>query len=52
MGMMDDFPSEAAPNDAGPLITASEMFMKRARGEYGPGAMMVKILHRVVRNGL
>ena len=37
-GMMDDFSSEPGSNDAGPLITASEMFMKQARGEYGPGA--------------
>ena len=38
-GMMDDFSSEPGPNDAGPLITASEMFMKQARGEYGPGPL-------------
>ena len=37
-GMMDDFSTEpTGPNDGGPLITASEMFMKQARGEYGPG---------------
>jgi transcription factor STE12 len=35
--MMDDFSSEPGSNDGGPLVTASEMFMKQARGEYGSG---------------
>ena len=36
-GLMDDFSSEPGPNDGGPLIATSEMFMKQARGEYGQG---------------
>ena len=37
-GMMDEFSSEAGGADAsgGALLTASEMFMKQARGEFGP----------------
>ena len=36
-GMMDEFSSDPGPNDAPPLMIASEMFMKQARGEYGSG---------------
>jgi transcription factor STE12 len=34
-GMMDDFSSEPVSNDAAPMLTASEIFMKQASGEYG-----------------
>ena len=36
-GMMDEFSSEPRLNDIPPLMTASEMFMKQTRGEYGSG---------------
>ena len=40
-GIMDNFSSESVSNEAGPMMTASEIFMKQARGEFGPGPVGV-----------